>query len=114
MGFDRKLMTGSTDLMLLKLLERRDMYGYEIIEELRRRSNDAFDLKAGTLYPLLHQLTQKGLLTSWEQPAGEARTRRYYHITEKGLAQLERQEAEWRRFTAAVAGVLGGDDCALV
>ena len=56
MSIDRKLMMGNTDMLLLKLLAQEDMYGYQIIEELRKRSNHVFDMKAGTLYPLLHQL----------------------------------------------------------
>jgi Fe2+ or Zn2+ uptake regulation protein len=54
-------------MLILKLLESRDMYGYQIIEELNRRSNNIFELKAGTLYPLLHSLRQKELLTSYEK-----------------------------------------------
>ena len=62
MEFDKTLLAGSTGLMLLKLLEQEDMYGYQMIETLRSRSEHAFDLKAGTLYPLLHALEQKGYI----------------------------------------------------
>ena len=113
MSIDRKLMTGSTDMLLLKLLEQEDMYGYQIIEQLRELSNHVFDLKAGTLYPLLHQLTQKGFLTTYDQPAGEARVRKYYHLTEKGATQLAQREQDWRAFAGAVFGVLGGENCVL-
>lgn len=113
MSIDRRLSSGSTDMLLLKLLEREDMYGYQIIEELRRRSNHVFDMKAGTLYPLLHQLAQKGYLTVYEQSAGEARVRKYYHLTEKGAEYLAGREQEWRAFAGAVHGVLGGDGCVL-
>ena len=113
MPVDRKLAAGSTDMLLLKLLEREDMYGYQIIEELRNRSNHVFDMKAGTLYPLLHQLAQKGYLTTYEQSAGEARVRKYYHLTEKGAKYLESREREWQTFAGAVRGVLGGDGCVL-
>ncbi len=113
MSIDRRLAAGSTDMLLLKLLEQEDMYGYQIIEELRRRSNHVFDLKAGTLYPLLHQLTQKGYLTAREQAVGEARVRKYYHLTKKGADYLAAREREWRDFAGAVHGVLGGDGCVL-
>ena len=56
MGIDKGWMAGSTAMLLLRLLEERDRYGYQMIEELRRRSDHTFDLKAGTLYPLLHGL----------------------------------------------------------
>jgi len=106
--FDKKLMTSSTDMMILKLLENDDMYGYQMIEELRRRSKNVFDLKAGTLYPLLHQLEQKGYLTSFEQAAGEARIRKYYHLTDKGRKQLQERQSAWEAFTNAVSAVMGG------
>lgn len=113
MPIDRKLAAGSTDMLLLKLLEQEDMYGYQIIEELRKRSNHVFDMKAGTLYPLLHQLVQKGYLTVYEQSAGEARVRKYYHLTDSGAKYLASREQEWRAFTGAVQSVLEGDGCVL-
>lgn len=106
--FDKKLMSSSTDMMILKLLENEDMYGYQMIEELRRRSQSVFDLKAGTLYPLLHQLEQKGYLASFEQAAGEARVRKYYHLTDKGRKQLQERQSAWEAFSAAVSAVMGG------
>ena len=69
MEFDKTLLAGSTGLMLLKLLEQEDMYGYQMIETLRSRSEHAFDLKAGTLYPLLHALEQKGYITARDEPS---------------------------------------------
>ena len=69
MEFDKTLLAGSTGLMLLKLLEQEDMYGYQMIETLRSRSEHAFDLKAGTLYPLLHALEQKGYITARAEPS---------------------------------------------
>ena len=108
MSVDKKLMAGSTDLLILKLMEREDMYGYQMIEELRKRSNNVFDMKAGTLYPLLHQLVQKGYLTAYDEAAGEARVRKYYHLTDKGRRQLVQREQDWKLFSEAVSGVLGG------
>ena len=64
---DRSLTSGSMGMMLLKLLSEKDMYGYEMIETLRQRSQNVFELKAGTLYPLLHNLEAKGYLSSYEQ-----------------------------------------------
>ena len=113
MSIDRKLMMGNTDMLLLKLLAQEDMYGYQIIEELRKRSNHVFDMKAGTLYPLLHQLAEKGFLTTYEKNVGEARVRKYYHLTQKGADYLAEREQDWHIFTTAVQGELGGDGCVL-
>ncbi|MBQ8733463.1 MAG: helix-turn-helix transcriptional regulator [Anaerotignum sp.] len=83
MTIDKTLLAGSTATLILKLLDGQDMYGYQIIEELARRSDNTFQLKAGTLYPLLHGLEKKGLLESYEQNADSARIRKYYHLTNK-------------------------------
>ena len=56
MSMDKSLLAGSTTMLVLKLLDGQDMYGYQMIEELARRSDHAFALKTGTLYPLLHSL----------------------------------------------------------
>ncbi len=64
MAFDRELLKGSIALLILKLLSERDMYGYQIIQESVRRSQNAFEFKEGTLYPALHQLHKRGYLRS--------------------------------------------------
>ncbi len=61
MAIDKSLLTGSTTMLILKLLEEADMYGYQMIEELTQKSKNVFALKAGTLYPLLHS-KERGLL----------------------------------------------------
>ena len=108
MEFDKTLLAGSTGLMLLKLLEREDMYGYQMIETLRSRSEHAFDLKAGTLYPLLHAMEQKGYITAREESSDAGRSRRYYHLTDAGRKRLQEKEAEWTAYTRAVGRVLKG------
>ena len=108
MSVDKTLLSGSTSLLILKLLSQGDMYGYQMIEELRRRSDDTFALKAGTLYPLLHALEQKGDITAWEEVSESSRPRRYYHLTEQGRAQLVQKEQEWRTYAGAVFRVLEG------
>ena len=75
------------------------MYGYEMIENLRLRSNDVFDLKAGTLYPLLHGLEEKGYLTSYEQAAA-GKLRKYYSLTKSGRRFLTQKQEEWRQYSA--------------
>ena len=69
MELDKSLVSGSMGLLVMKLLEGQDMYGYQMIEELRRRSDDTFHLKAGSLYPLLHGLEEKGYVEAYEREA---------------------------------------------
>jgi len=108
MPIDKSLLTGSTTMLILKLVEETDMYGYQMIEELNRKSNNVFELKAGTLYPLLHTLEQKDMLTSYEKVTDNARIRKYYSITKKGRKYLQEKATEWQTYTAAVNSVLGG------
>lgn len=105
MAVDRSLSSGSTPMLLLKLLSEKDMYGYEMIETLRERSQNVFEMKAGTLYPLLHTLEEKGLLTVYEQEVG-GKVRKYYSITKEGRKTLEQKQAEWKEYSQAVANVL--------
>lgn len=105
MAIDRSLSSGSTPMLLLKLLSEKDMYGYEMIETLRERSQNVFEMKAGTLYPLLHTLEEKGLLTVYEQEVN-GKVRKYYSITKEGRKTLEQKQEEWKEYSQAVANVL--------
>ena len=102
---DKTLLSGSMGTMLLKLLSEKDMYGYEMIETLSERSQNVFELKVGTLYPLLHSLESKKYLVSYEQ-AGYGKVRKYYSITGEGKKFLKSKLEEWDTYTAAVANVL--------
>lgn len=108
MAIDKGLLTGSTTTLILKLLEEKDMYGYEMIDSLSQKSNHAFDLKAGTLYPILHTLEKNEFVESYEEKAGNERTRKYYHLTDKGKKQLKEKHEEWLSYSNAVNIVLNG------
>lgn len=108
MGLDRSLVTRSTSMLLLKLLESGDMYGYQMIEELARRSDDTFSLKAGTLYPLLHDLQRQGMVEAYEKTAESGRLRKYYSLTQPGRRLLAEKTEEWASFSSAVDKVLSG------
>lgn len=105
MSIDKSLLSGSMTLLLLKLLEEKDMYGYEMIDTLRKRSNNVFELKAGTLYPLLHGMEKKQLLKSYEEEY-LGKTRKYYSLTKEGKRTLEKKRAEWNEYQTAMSGVL--------
>lgn len=105
MALNKNLISGSTTLLILRLLEEKDLYGYEMIELLRQRSKNVFELKAGTLYPLLHSLEIKGFLTSYESEAN-GKMRKYYQITKSGHRFLREQKEEWQTYAQAVANVL--------
>ena len=108
MAGEKGLLGGSIQLMLLALLSEKDFYGYQIIKELEKRSESVFQLKEGTLYPVLHRMQNQGLLNSYDQDTENGKRRKYYRITEKGRKQLVSEKEEWRSFTASVNRVIGG------
>lgn len=105
MAIDRTLVSGSMSMLILRLLSEKDMYGYEMIETLRKRSENVFELKAGTLYPLLHSLEDKHFLTCYEQEV-LGKVRKYYSITKEGTHFLEKKRGEWEQYAKAVTNVL--------
>lgn len=97
-----------TRLLVLSLLAGEDMYGYQMIVELARRSNRTFEMKEGTLYPVLHGLEQEGFVEAYRQEAPTGRERKYYHLTRKGQGALREEEQAWKRYSGAVDAVLRG------
>lgn len=106
MKVDKSLMSGSTTLLILSLLAGEEMYGYQMITELARRSDHVFDLKEGTLYPILHGLEAEGLVSVRERRSDEGRTRKYYRITRKGRRALDVRKEEWTVFRDQVDAVV--------
>ncbi len=105
MPIDKSLVSGSMSMLILKLLSEKDMYGYEMIDTLRKRSENVFELKAGTLYPLLHSLEEKNYLTCYEREVA-GKIRKYYQLTKDGRKFLEKKQNEWEQYAKAVTNVL--------
>ncbi|PXV93456.1 DNA-binding PadR family transcriptional regulator [Lachnotalea glycerini] len=105
MAINKSLVSGSTSMLVISLLKDKDMYGYEIIDCLDKKSNNVFQLKAGTLYPLLHMLEEQNLLTSYENEVG-GKMRKYYSITKDGKKYLKAKKEEWQEYSSAVSNVL--------
>ena len=80
-----------TALLVLALLSREDMYGYQMITRLEKQSDHTFEMKEGTLYPILHTLEKDGAVKSYEKEAPTGRMRKYYRITRKGLRLLDEE-----------------------
>lgn len=99
-------MSGVPEMLVLRLLARQEMYGYELVKAIRLSSEDAIVLAEGVVYPTLHGLESKGLLKAKEKTvAGRARV--YYRTTVKGEKRLGELQQEWRRVNSGVAKVLG-------
>ena len=107
MKISKELLKGSTTMLVLDLLKNQNMYGYEMIKKLKEKSENVFELKEGTLYPILHSLEEEGLISSyWDDTTGKKR--KYYAITTKGKKSLKEKNEEWKIFSESVNRVIGG------
>lgn len=102
----RDIFKGSSNSLLLCLLEHQPMYGYQIVKELELRSQGYFKFKEGTLYPALHRLEKSGLISGKWQMLPNGRQRRYYNITSKGQTKLAAERTQWLDFFAAVSMII--------
>jgi PadR family transcriptional regulator PadR len=103
LNYERELLKGSTDSLLLSLINRQTTYGYKIIKELEKRSKGYFQFKEGTLYPALHRLEKAGLIQGKWQRLPSGQERRYYYMTPKGQKALAERLVVWQDFSTAVA-----------
>ncbi|HEU5450432.1 MAG TPA: PadR family transcriptional regulator [Terriglobales bacterium] len=104
-----ELKKGSTELLILALLEARARHGYEIGKLIETRSAGRLTFRIGSLYPVLCRLEDRGLIAGrWIEKAGERR-RRFYRLTPQGRAMLRAQRSAWEEFSAAVNQILGGE-----
>jgi DNA-binding PadR family transcriptional regulator len=103
--FQRDLLRGSLDLMVLSTLSDGATYGYRILQEIRDASRGRVDLKAGTIYPLLHRLEAAKLIRSrWDDSTG--RNRKWYELTAAGRKRLTAQAQEWADYAACIRQLL--------
>jgi PadR family transcriptional regulator PadR len=105
--FSRELKKGSTELLILSLLEAGPRHGYDVGKSIERRSGGRLQLRIASLYPMLVRLENRGLILGrWIERSGERR-RRYYRLTPEGRKVLARERATWKEFMAAVNAVVG-------
>jgi PadR family transcriptional regulator PadR len=101
-------MSGVPELLLLKLLDGREMYGYELARAIRTTTRDAISVGESVLYPALHVLEERGWLRA-KRRAVNGRTRVYYSLTPAGRRRLAAMTAEWQRISGGVAAALLGE-----
>lgn len=108
MRFESQLLKGVAPVVVLQILSRGPMYGYELSQAIERRSGDVLTLGKGTLYPLLYNLEAKKLVKGKWETTESGRKRRYYSITGKGEEDLARQKAQLQELTKGLNIILGG------
>ena len=101
--FARQMKKGVLDMVVLRLVAEKETYGYELIQELSERGSGFFDLKEGTLYPVLYRVEDTGLVeTFWKNGEGRSTPKKYYCITEKGRETLNDYYSVWKQFEKCV------------
>jgi PadR family transcriptional regulator PadR len=104
---DSELIKGTLSLIILSLLSRRAMYGYEIAATVKAETDGVLEWKAGSLYPSLHKLEKGGLVRGEWQGEPDTRQRKYYHITKAGRAALREKKASWSQLIKAITQITG-------
>ena len=110
MKINKELLKGSTTILILSLLNKKDMYGYEMIKDIEIKSRNVFSFKEGTLYPILHTLENENYVESYWDSSHGYRKRKYYKITAIGKKLLSEKEKEWKLFSSTVNSVLWEDE----
>ena len=104
--YERQMKKGVLDMLVLKLLETEPKYGYQIIQEMKEKSEEIFLLKDGTLYPILYRLEDDGMVVSrWSEAEGKQVPRKYYVITENGREALNQMESIWKRISSGILSI---------
>lgn len=105
--YERQMKKGVLDMLVLRLLEREPKYGYQLIQEMREKSDEVFSLKEGTLYPILYRLEDEKLVESkWSEPEGKQVPRKYYMITDKGKTALIEIKKLWEQITLGIDAIM--------
>lgn len=106
MSIIENLKKGTTELLLLLLLSREDMYGYQLTQEIAARSENLFLIREGSMYPILYRLMDKGYISDRKEKVGVRRVRVYYHLEEKGRKYLKQVKSEYESINKGISLVI--------
>jgi transcriptional regulator len=101
------LPQGTLDLLILKIVTLGPIHGYAIAQRLHQVSRDVLQVQEGSLYPALHRLENRGLLSAVWRDTETGREAKFYRLTAKGRAQLKIETANWEQLSAAIQSILG-------
>jgi PadR family transcriptional regulator PadR len=110
---DLSFMNGVPELLILRLLATREMYGYELISEIARSTENVIELGEGCVYPILHAM-EKNKLIVCRRMEKDGRSRLYYRLNDKGKTRLLEVALNWQRITEAIGGVLGAKHASII
>lgn len=103
-------MSGVPELLVLRLLSQRPMYGYELVKSIKLASNESITLAEGVVYPTLHSLEKRGFLKASEKVI-EGRSRIYYQTTAKGSKRLNHLASQWKQISGGIEAILRRQQC---
>lgn len=101
---------GTAEMLVLYLLSKEDLYGYQITQAFAQKSNGAYTMLEGSLYPILYKLTEAGYISDYTEQVGKRRVRRYYHLEEKGKEYYKEIVAEYDLITDSISKILDRKD----
>ena len=110
MGISESFKRGTIEIMLLTILEKEDMYGYQMCKELETRSKGLFILQEGSLYPPLYRMMDRGYISDRKELVGKRRTRVYYHLENSGKEYLNEIKQEYFSLNRGILFALGFGD----
>lgn len=106
MAVSDNVKRGTIELLILTLLDSTDMYGYELVQEIKNRSNGLYTMQESSLYPSLYRLLDKGFISDRREKVGKRRMRVYYHIEDVGKAYLAEIRKEYLSLSRGVLSIL--------
>lgn len=109
MGIADSLKKGTVELLILKLLQERDMYGYEITQALQEKSDGYFILQEGSLYPTLYRMLDRGLISDRQELVGRRRTRVYYHLEDAGREKYALIRDEYIALNKGIMNIINAE-----
>jgi PadR family transcriptional regulator PadR len=101
-----ELLQGTLDLLILQTLRPGPAHGHTIARTIARGSDEVLQVEQGSLYPALHRLIKRGLITFDEGTSENNRRAKFYRLTAKGRKQLEAETSKWERLVRAIGGIL--------
>ncbi len=105
--YEQQMKKGVLEMLVLRLLTEKEKYGYQLICELKEKSDGMFHLREGTLYPLLYRMEDDGLVISrWSEPKGKEVSKKYYRLSKEGEETLGGLKELWNIFSGTVDGIL--------
>lgn len=100
----------TVEMLLLKLLSEQDMYGYQLSQELKKRSNQHYTILEGSMYPILYRLTDEHYISFYEKKVGVRQTRIYYHLEDSGRSYYEGLVTSYHEFSDLIQFLLNSTE----